>query len=172
MTSEPQVLAGWYPDPLGLPQSRWWDGLAWTEHVSDARRPLVAAVFLLIAAGGSAQQLSYSSGQRVVPAYEGWEKNPDGSINLLFGYMNQNWEEEIDIPVADTESHDIWQFRRAGPHPVPKREQSIHFVERQHAADVDVTSLARSGPHTHGDATRECEVIDTVASQNGRDTTE
>ncbi|HOB57662.1 MAG TPA: DUF2510 domain-containing protein, partial [Rhodoglobus sp.] len=24
--------AGWYPDPLGLPQLRWWDAQAWTEH--------------------------------------------------------------------------------------------------------------------------------------------
>src|SRR5690348_9738511 len=33
------VQSGWYPDPLGLPQLRWWDGQSWTEHTSDARRP-------------------------------------------------------------------------------------------------------------------------------------
>jgi len=33
-------------------------------------------------------------------AYEGFEVNPDGSYNLLFGYMNQNWLEEPDIPVG------------------------------------------------------------------------
>ena len=42
--TEEQVQPGWYPDPLGLPQMRWWDGLGWTEHVSDARRPLVPQV--------------------------------------------------------------------------------------------------------------------------------
>jgi hypothetical protein len=36
-----RVPAGWYPDPLGLPQLRWWDNHAWTEHVSDARQPMV-----------------------------------------------------------------------------------------------------------------------------------
>ncbi|MER3393942.1 MAG: DUF2510 domain-containing protein [Microcella pacifica] len=36
-----RVPAGWYPDPLGLPQLRWWDNTAWTEHVSDARQPMV-----------------------------------------------------------------------------------------------------------------------------------
>lgn len=36
------VPAGWYPDPLGLPQLRWWDNHAWTEHTSDARQPMVA----------------------------------------------------------------------------------------------------------------------------------
>ena len=35
------VPAGWYPDPLGLPQLRWWDAQAWTEHTSDARAPIV-----------------------------------------------------------------------------------------------------------------------------------
>ncbi len=49
--------------------------------------------------GLSAAQ-SYSSGQNVSPAYEGWEKNEDGSFNFLFGYMNRNWEEEIDVAVG------------------------------------------------------------------------
>lgn len=35
-----RVPAGWYPDPLGLPQLRWWDNHSWTEHTSDARRPV------------------------------------------------------------------------------------------------------------------------------------
>jgi Protein of unknown function (DUF2510) len=38
-----RVPAGWYPDPLGLPQLRWWDNHAWTEHVSDARQPMMAS---------------------------------------------------------------------------------------------------------------------------------
>jgi hypothetical protein len=37
-----RVPAGWYPDPLGLPQLRWWDNHAWTEHTSDARQPMVS----------------------------------------------------------------------------------------------------------------------------------
>jgi len=35
------IPAGWYPDPLGLPQLRWWDSQAWTEHTSEARAPIV-----------------------------------------------------------------------------------------------------------------------------------
>jgi hypothetical protein len=33
--------AGWYPDPLGLPQLRWWNNQAWTEQTSAARQPMV-----------------------------------------------------------------------------------------------------------------------------------
>ncbi|WP_281284319.1 DUF2510 domain-containing protein [Homoserinimonas aerilata] len=33
--------AGWYPDPMGLPQLRWWDNHSWTEFTSAARTPLI-----------------------------------------------------------------------------------------------------------------------------------
>lgn len=26
--------AGWFPDPFGRHDARWWDGSAWSEHVS------------------------------------------------------------------------------------------------------------------------------------------
>lgn len=35
------VPAGWYPDPLGLPQLRWWDGQSWTEFTSEAQAPVI-----------------------------------------------------------------------------------------------------------------------------------
>lgn len=32
----PAVAAGWYPDPAGRHEQRYWDGSAWTEHIADA----------------------------------------------------------------------------------------------------------------------------------------
>ena len=69
-----------------------------------AARPFAVALALALAwaaapAEGTAQ-LSYSRGQPVSPAYEGFEVNPDGSYNLVFGYMNSNWDEELDIPIG------------------------------------------------------------------------
>ena len=61
---------------------------------------LWALAISLIPRGVDAQGLTYSKGQTVSPAYEGWQRNPDGSYNLVFGYMNRNWDEEIDIPVG------------------------------------------------------------------------
>ena len=29
--------AGWYHDPLGLPQLRWWNGMMWTTQSADPR---------------------------------------------------------------------------------------------------------------------------------------
>ncbi len=40
------------------------------------------------------------SGEIVSPAYEGWWPNDDGSYKLFFGYMNSNWEEELDVPIG------------------------------------------------------------------------
>ncbi|HEY6372714.1 MAG TPA: hypothetical protein VIX37_19200, partial [Candidatus Sulfotelmatobacter sp.] len=39
-------------------------------------------------------------GQDVTPAFEGWIANPDGTFTLYFGYMNRNYEEELDIPIG------------------------------------------------------------------------
>jgi autonomous glycyl radical cofactor GrcA len=63
----------------------------------------VCAVALGVVLGGghlSAQSLSYSRGQNVSPAYEGWEEDESGNKFFLFGYMNRNWEEEVDVPVG------------------------------------------------------------------------
>jgi hypothetical protein len=60
----------------------------------------IAAALVLVAAGASAQSLTYSKGQNVAPAYEGWEQAADGTKYFVFGYMNRNWEEEIDVPVG------------------------------------------------------------------------
>jgi hypothetical protein len=65
-----------------------------------ARLLLGAATIVLACQTATGQTLSYTSGQTVSPAYEGWEKNEDGSFNMMFGYMNRNWEEEVSVPVG------------------------------------------------------------------------
>ena len=65
---------------------------------------------------------SYSSGQPVWPAFEGWERNDDGSASLVFGYMNDNWQEEFDVPVGPENS-----IEPGGP----DRGQPTHFQPRR-----------------------------------------
>jgi len=31
------VPAGWYRDPIGLPQVRWWNGMSWTNRIEEIR---------------------------------------------------------------------------------------------------------------------------------------
>ena len=73
-----------------------------------------AAVFVLTAGAWTViagQQPSFfqerfRTGQTIAPAYEGWEQNPDGSYNLLFGYFNRNWEEQTHVPIGPANSID------------------------------------------------------------------
>src|SRR5260370_36940876 len=42
----------------------------------------------------------FSSGQDVAPYFEGWIRNADGTFDLVFGYFNRNWKEELAIPAG------------------------------------------------------------------------
>jgi len=65
---------------------------------------LVGAALLACAVVSPAQHLTgeplHDSGQSVTGAFEGWFANPDGSFNLLFGYMNRNMKQELDVPIG------------------------------------------------------------------------
>jgi hypothetical protein len=37
------VVAGWYPDPAGTPQMRWWSGESWTDHLAPVAQPVEIA---------------------------------------------------------------------------------------------------------------------------------
>ena len=83
-------------------------------------------------AGGRAlfaQSLSYTSGQTVTPAYEGWEQDPDGSKYFVFGYMNKNWEEELDVPIGPANSFAPGDADRGQPtHFLPRRNRFVFRV--------------------------------------------
>jgi hypothetical protein len=61
-------------------------------------RVLLAALLLVGQLPTELPSTKFSSGQDVVPYFEGWIRNPDGSFDLVFGYFNRNWQEEIAIP--------------------------------------------------------------------------
>jgi hypothetical protein len=58
------------------------------------------AVLTALTAVRSDGQVRYARGQTIAPAFEGWEKNPDGSFNMVFGYMNRNYVEEMEVAVG------------------------------------------------------------------------
>jgi len=39
-------------------------------------------------------------GEAVWPAFEGWGRNPDGTVTLLLGYYNRNQNQILDIPIG------------------------------------------------------------------------
>ncbi len=87
-----------------------------------SRLLLISALALLFVPGGAGAQLTYSSGQPVSPAFEGWWQNDDGTYTLFFGYMNDNWEEELDVPIGPEN-----QIEPGGP----DQGQPTHFLPRR-----------------------------------------
>ena len=76
------------------------------------------------------------SGQGVTAAYEGWFKNPDGSVSLLFGYFNRNFKEVLDIPVGPNN-----RIEPGGP----DQGQPTHFLPRRQWGVFTIPAPANPG---------------------------
>jgi len=67
-------------------------------------------------------QTKFVSGQNVVPYFEGWIRNADGSFDLVFGYFNRNWQEELAIPAGPDNKFEPG---------APDRGQPTYFLPRR-----------------------------------------
>ena len=86
---------------------------------------LAAATLWLPPVGAQAP----ARGQNVAPAYEGFWRNADGTFDLMFGYYNRNWEEEIDLPVGPGNTLDPGGPDQGQPtHFFPRRNQFVFKV--------------------------------------------
>ena len=97
----------------------------------------VRAVVLLTAAAAlssltatSGQTIIFERGQNVVPAFEGWEQNPDGTFDLIFGYMNRNSQEKVHVPIGPN------NYIEPGP---PDQGQPTFFQPRRNRYMFRVT---------------------------------
>lgn len=105
---------------------------------NSRRATLVARLlaFVLLVCAGLAQAQTYTHGQHVEPAFEGWRPNPDGTFNFMFGYMNENWEEEPDVQIGEE------NFFSPGE---ADRGQPTHFLPRRNRFTFEVTVPADWG---------------------------
>jgi hypothetical protein len=69
-------------------------------------------------------QTRFSRGQDVVPSFDGWIKNADGSFTMVFGYLNRNYEEELSIPAGPDNKLDLLPADSGQP---------TYFLPRRHA---------------------------------------
>jgi len=63
----------------------------------------------------------YNHGQDVLPSYDGLRTNADGSFSMYFGYLNRNYEEQLDIDIGPNNNVDG-----------SDRGQPTHFYPRRH----------------------------------------
>src|SRR5712671_827973 len=90
------------------------------------------AVILALSLGASAQTLpptyipqeKFARGQDVVPSYDGFLRNADGTFTMVFGYMNRNYEEEIALPAGPDNKLEPG---------LPDQGQPTWFLPRRHA---------------------------------------
>jgi hypothetical protein len=115
-----------------------------------------AALALVVGAAAALGAQSYSRGQNVSPGFEGWEQNPDGSYNFLFGYMNRNWDEELDIPVGPDNSLSPGPADQGQPtHFLPRRNRFVFKVRvpKDFGNKELVWTLTANGKTEHAYAT-------------------
>lgn len=73
-----------------------------------------------------------ASGDLVGPMFNGWIGNEDGSVTMLFGFVNRNREEIVDIPLGPNNRIEPAQFDGAQPthFPVYQRRGFVGLQER------------------------------------------
>ena len=98
---------------------------SWTRAgMTAAALSLATALLLTIGTAAPAgAQVRWDRGQNVAPVFEGWERNADGTFNMVFGYMNRNYEEMPHIPVGENNFFE--------PGPADRGQPSRFYVRRQ-----------------------------------------
>jgi len=81
-------------------------------------------------------QTKFNSGQDIVPSFDGWLHNPDGTYTFVFGYLNRNYKQELAIPAGPGNKLD------SGP---TDQGQPTYFLPRRHAFVFKVTVPADWG---------------------------
>lgn len=73
-----------------------------------------------------------STGDLVGPMFNGWIKNDDGSVTMIFGFVNRNREEIVDIPLGANNHIEPAQFDGVQPthFPVYSRGGFVGLQER------------------------------------------
>jgi hypothetical protein len=89
---------------------------------------VIAAATLFAQTQSTEVHLRFNSGQSITPIYEGWERVPDGSFNMVFGYLNRNHVEQISLPVGAQNNFEPGPADRGQPAYFYPREN--HFIFR------------------------------------------
>ena len=93
---------------------------------------LVLATPLGLSAQGNPDPFGFkfNSGQGLQPIFEGWSKNPDGTFEMWYGYLNRNYLEALLVPVGSDNKIGLG---------LPDRGQPTVFLPRIHRKAFSVT---------------------------------
>jgi len=117
-------------------------------------------------------QVRFNSGQNIVPYFEGWIRNPDGTFDLVFGYFNRNWKEELIIPAGPDNKVEPNGPEAGQPtYFLPRRQRWIYRLRvPADFGNKEVTWTITAHGHTetaYGSLLPAQEINDRVVSTNG-----
>src|SRR5438128_5491404 len=155
----------------------WNRGNVVRRHTPGTMCAFAAALVMMLSIHSTAQlppqlgQVRHNSGDNVVPVYEGWEKNPDGSFNLVFGYMNRNYQEQPEIPVGPDNFFSPGAQDQGQPtHFYPRRQQFMFKIRvpSDFGKKEVVWTITRNGrtEKAYGTLLMEEQLTDVVISEN------
>ena len=116
--------------------------------------------------------IRFNSGQSVVPYFEGWIRNPDGTFDLVFGYFNRNWEQELAIPAGPDNTVELGGPDSGQPtYFLPRRQRFVFRINvpKDFGKKEVVWSITANGrtEHAFGSLIREQEITERVVLTNG-----
>src|SRR5579871_1506607 len=68
-------------------------------------------------------------GDSVQPVFDGWQRYPDGTISMWFGYYNRNLKEEVIVPVGAQNRFNSTDDQGQPAYFYPKRHQYVFKVD-------------------------------------------
>jgi hypothetical protein len=117
--------------------------------------------------------VQFNAGQSVVPYFEGWIRNPDGTFDLVFGYFNRNWKQEFVIPPGSGNAVEPGSVVDAGQptYFLPRRQRWVfrYRVPADFGAKVVTWTITANGrtEKAFGDLLPAEELTERVVMTNG-----
>jgi hypothetical protein len=73
--------------------------------------------------------LQRNKGDSVQPVFDGWQRYPDGTISMWFGYYNRNLKEEVSVPLGPQNRFNSIDDQGQPSYFYPKRRQYAFKVD-------------------------------------------
>jgi hypothetical protein len=115
--------------------------------------------------------IRFNSGQSVVPYFEGWIRNPDGTFDMVFGYFNRNWQQELAIPAGPENEVELAPDSGQPTYFLPRRQRFVYrvrvpanFGKREVVWTITANGRTEKG---YGSLQPEQEITERVVMTNG-----
>ncbi len=133
------VSAGWYQDPASSVQVRWWNGLAWTEHVRE--KPTTTPATMGQTMGQTTDQVAIGQGGLSGTHESSVTETTEERIAAVRDLEHQFGIGSVENPVADNRSSG---FTTATPAASATSAPAVDMTSASHASTASAWMIALS----------------------------